>query len=92
MELREFMESLVGQRFNEQSLTKELRIHFHNEFDLVNITEQRIADDEDDDCSDWLFSFSVDDVDYDIYYLPMRKVGFDDAKFYITEVGFNENI
>ena len=90
MQVNEFLENLVGQRFNEQTLTEKLSNHFGQEVELVNITEERIANDDDDGFTDdWSFSFSIDDVDYDIFYLPMRKIGFDFAKFYITEVGFN---
>ena len=38
-----------------------------------------------------MFSFETEDlfVDGDIYFLPMRRVGFDGATMYITEIGYS---
>jgi hypothetical protein len=83
----EFLESLVSSRFNEQSLNKHLSEFFEVEVKVENISK------DDDDLADYNYIFNIDTkhlfIDIDIYFLKHRKVGFDDATFYITEVAYN---
>jgi hypothetical protein len=92
-EVVNFLESLVGQRFNTESLEAKLSEHFNEEIKVSNVSQARIdSGEEDDELADWNLMFdSTKDETYgyfDIYMLPMRRQGFDGATFYVTEVSY----
>ena len=80
------LETLVGQRFNEETLNKRLSDIFLWDVKVEDISykENGLAD------YNYVFSFGdADSVSYgfgDIYFLKMRREGFDGATFYVTEV------
>jgi len=92
-EIIEFLESLVHNRFSIESLNNKLSTFFGETIEVYNASQGRIDSGEDDDeLSDWnlMFNFEegADPVDVDIYFLPMRREGFDGATIYVTEVGY----
>ena len=92
-EVVKFLESLVGQRFNLDTLNANLSKHFNETIRVENVSQARIDSGEsDDELTDWNLMFdSTKDETYgyfDIYMLPMRRAGFDGATFYVTEVGY----
>lgn len=80
------LEGLVGQRFNEQTLNKRLSKLFECEVKVEDIS------DKEDELVDYNFVFGFGNADSelygygDIYFLKMRREGFDGATFYVTEV------
>ena len=89
-----FLNQLVHQRFSIENLNKKLSTFFGASIVVYNASQGRIDNGEDDDeLSDYnlMFSFETEDlfVDGDIYFLPMRRVGFDGATMYITEIGYS---
>jgi hypothetical protein len=80
------LETLVGQRFNEETLNKRLSDIF-----LWDVKVEDISDKE-DELADYNFVFGFGNADSelygfgDIYFLKMRREGFDGATFYVTEV------
>lgn len=91
-EVVEFLESLVGERFNTESLQAKLSEHFNEDIKVENVSQTRIDNGEEDELTDWNLMFDSEKDEtygyYDIYVLPMRRAGFDGATFYITEVGY----
>ena len=92
-EVVKFLDSLVGQRFNTDTLEAKLSEHFNEKIEIYNATQGRIdSGEEDDELSDWNLMFDSDKDEtygyFDIYMLPMRRPGFDGATFYVTEVGY----
>ena len=89
IEVINFLEDLVCKRFNLQSLTDEINKKFNTNIKIELKTDYP---DEEPECADFnlLGTLEIDDMlcDFDIYYLPMRREGFDGATFYITEVGY----
>ena len=91
-----FLENLVGKRFSIESLNKTLSDFFGTTIQVYNASQGRIDNGEDDDeLADWnlMFAYESQDenanpIDGDIYFLPMRREGFDGATMYITEVGY----
>jgi len=88
-----FLEELVHNRFSIDSLTENLTTFFGEKVEVYNASQGRIDSGEDDDgLVDWnlMFTFESEDllVDGDIYFLPMRREGFDGATMYVTEVGY----
>ena len=88
-----FLESLVHSRFSLESLNKKLSDFFGEKVEVYNASQSRIDNGEDDDAlADWNLMFAIEHeelfVDVDIYFLPMRREGFDGATMYITEVGY----
>ena len=91
-----FLEGLVHSRFSTETINEELSNFFGVKIEVCNVSQGRIDSGEDDDeLSDWnlMFAFESEDeasnpVDGDIYFLPMRREGFDGATMYITEVGY----
>lgn len=86
------LEDLVGKRFNKETLEAKLAEIFKQPITVEDISH------EDDELSDFnlLTEFGTSDEAelhgfVDIYFLPMRKAGFDGATWYITEinVGFD---
>ena len=80
------LETLVGQRFNEETLNKRLSDIFQWEVKVEDIS------DKEDELTDYNFVFGFGDADSelygfgDIYFLKMRNRGFDNSTFYVTEV------
>jgi|LakMenEpi03Aug12_release.lakeMendotaPanAssembly.Ray.scaffolds.fasta_scaffold506088_4 hypothetical protein len=80
------LEDLVGQRFNKETLEAKLSTIFKQPIIVEDISR------EDDELSDYnlLTEFGNADSELygyvDIYFLPMRKEGFDKAIWYITEI------
>lgn len=88
-----FLEGLVGQRFNMQSLNDKLEKVFKQKVELENTSLLREQENDDDDLADYNLMFNIEDGSeqsgfFDVYMLPMRRKGFDDADMYITEVGY----
>ena len=82
------LEALVGQRFNKASLEAELTRLFRQPTTVDDISK------DDDELCDYNFLTGFDNEEKeiygyaDIYFLPMRKEGFDGACYYITEVSW----
>ena len=81
------LETLVGQRFNEETLNKRLSDLFQWDVKVEDIS------DKEDELADYnfVFAFGKDEDSElygygDIYFLKMRREGFDGATFYVTEV------
>ena len=80
------LEELVWNRFNEETLNKRLSDIFQWEVKVEDIS------DKEDELSDYNFVFGFGDTDSelygygDIYFLKMRREGFDGSTFYVTEV------
>ena len=85
-EISNRLESLVGNRFTKESLEKTLSIIFDVDIALDDISK------EDDELADYNFigSFDIPERElygyFDIYFLKMRRPGFDGADIYVTEV------
>jgi hypothetical protein len=95
-EVVKFLESLVTQRYNMETLTKKLSEFFQEPIELENNTQARIDSGDftcDDDLpADYNLMFNLEREDqygyFDIYMLPMRREGFDGSTMYITEVAY----
>jgi hypothetical protein len=95
-EIKTFLEGLVHSRFNMDTLNAKVSEFFGTSIEVCNVSQERIDSGEDDDeLTDWnlMFAFESEDenanpVDGDIYFLPMRREGFDGATMYIAEVGY----
>lgn len=80
------LEVLVGQRFNEETLNKRLSDLFQWDIKVEDIS------DKEDELADYNFVFGFGNSDSelygfgDIYFLKMRREGFDGSTFYVTEV------
>ena len=88
-----FLEGLVHNRFNMDTLQAKLSEHFNEEIHVENVSQNRIdSGEEDDELVDWNLMFDSKNQEtygyFDIYILPMRRAGFDGATFYVTEVGY----
>ena len=90
-----FLENLVHKRFSEETLNKKLSEFFDRKIEVYNASQGRIDTGEDDDeLSDYNLMFNIengvfsDSGYYDIYMLPMRRKGWNDADMYITEVSY----
>ena len=81
-----YLEELVGKRFNEETLKHRLTDIFQWEVKVEDIS------DKEDELADYNFVFGFGDTDSelygfgDIYFLKMRREGFDGSTFYVTEV------
>ena len=76
-----------------QSLNDKLEKVFNQKVELQNTSLLREQENDDDDLADYNLMFNIEDGSeqsgfFDIYMLPMRRKGFDDADMYITEVGY----
>ena len=94
----EFLESLVHTRESIESLNKKLSKFFGENIEVYNASQGRIDNGEDDDeLSDFNLLFNIEGFAnpsagyFDIYFLPMRRAGFDGATMYITEVSYEFN-
>jgi hypothetical protein len=87
-EVVEFLENLVGQRFNLNTLNEVLSEEFGEDI------KSEIVNDNDDEntLTDWNIMFDSEKKEtygyFDIYMLKMRRPGFDGATFCITEIGY----
>ena len=86
-EVVKFLENLVHQRFNLETLNTELSKCFGEDVKAEFVDEENEAG-----LGDWNIMFNSEQEDtygyFDIYVLKMRNVGFDGAEFMITEVGY----
>ena len=86
IEIEVALEELVGQRFNKETLEAKLSTLFKQPITVEDTSR------EDDELSDYNLLTSFDNKEddlfgyVDIYFLPMRKEGFDGAVWYITEI------
>jgi len=92
-EIKTFLEGLVQQRFNMNTLNAKVSEFFGTNIEIDNVTQENLDCGNDDELADWNLMFNVEDGTdqsgfYDIYMLPMRREGFDEATMYITEVGY----
>jgi hypothetical protein len=82
------LECLVTGRFTIETLNEKLSKIFNEDIKVTDITDGK----NDDDTCDWNLLFSSKNEDtygfFDIYYLKMRKPGFDGSDIYITEVSY----
>lgn len=89
LEVIDFLEQLVHNRFSMESLNKKLSDFFGEPIEVV---EANLDDDDYNDLSDYNLMFNLEREDqygyFDIYMLPMRKEGFDGSTMYITEVAY----
>lgn len=90
-----FLEGLVHGRESIESLNKKLSEHFGEKIEVYNKTQDYInrgEEDPDDVLTDWNILFDSKKNEtfgyFDIYFLPMRRAGFDGATMYITEVSW----
>lgn len=80
------LHTLVGQRFNEQTLNERLSKIFNWDIKVEDIS------DKEDELVDYNYVFGFGNSESelygygDIYFLKMRREGFDGATFYVTEV------
>ena len=85
-DIRVGLEDLVQSRFNKETLQQRLTEIFGTTIELDDISR------EDDELADFNFlgHFDIPEKDlygyFDIYFLKMRRPGFDNADIYITEV------
>ena len=96
LEVIDFLEQLVHNRFSTESLNKKLSDFFGEPIEVENNTQARIeALDftcDEDLPADYNLMFNLEREDqygyFDIYMLPMRRKGFDGSTMYITEVAY----
>ncbi len=97
MSIIEQLEDLVHRRFNLKTLSEEVSKIFGKDVSIVNNTQIRLDNgdyDTDEDLSwDWNLMFNIEDGTensgfYDIYFLPMRRAGYNKENMYITEIGY----
>jgi len=94
----EFLEGLLHNRFSIETLNKKLSEFFEEKVEVFNASQGRIDSGEDDDeLTDWNLLFNIEGFSnpsagyFDIYFLPMRREGFDGATMYVTEVSYEFN-
>lgn len=87
-----FLERLVGERFNMITLKEVLSEFFKEDIKIENVSQQRLDKGMDDELTDYNLMFNSEKEKtygyYDIYMLPMRRVGYDGSDMYITEVDY----
>jgi hypothetical protein len=96
LEVIDFLEQLVHNRFNMETLNKKLSDFFGEPVEVENNTQDRIENLDftcDEDLpADFNLMFNLEREDqygyFDIYMLPMRRAGFDGSTMYITEVAY----
>jgi len=85
-DIRTNLEELVGSRFNKESLEQKLSELFEDKIVLEDISEKE------DELCDYNFvgGFDIPEKElygyFDIYFLKMRRPGFDSSDIYVTEV------
>jgi hypothetical protein len=96
LEVIDFLDKLVQNRFNMETLNKKLSDFFGEPIELENNTQARLDSGDftcDEDLpADYNLMFNLEREDqygyFDIYMLPMRREGFEGSTMYITEVGY----
>ena len=82
------LEDLVGKRFNKETLEAKLSEIFGHPAKVEDVSK------DDDELADFNRITNCDNTETDIYgyadiyYLPMRREGFDGSTFYVTEVSY----
>jgi hypothetical protein len=80
------LNNLVGNRFNENTLNEKLSKIFNEQIKVEDVSRN------DDELTDYNFLFVSEKEEthgyFDIYFLKMRKKGFDDSNIYISEIGY----
>jgi len=80
------LNNLVGNRFNENTLNEKLSKIFNEQIKVEDVSRN------DDELTDYNFLFESKNEEthgyFDIYFLKMRKTGFDNSNIYITEIGY----
>lgn len=85
-EVIKFLNDLVCQRFNEETLNQKLSKFFNEE---IQISDATVYDGESTDINYMFNSERQDTYGYfDIYALNMLNTGFDGANFYVTEISY----
>ena len=83
----DFLESVVGMRYNMESLTKVLSRYFDEVIKPMYANEEN-----DSESTDWNIMFDSHKEEtygyFDIYVLKMKQKGFDGSEFYVTEIGY----
>jgi uncharacterized protein with von Willebrand factor type A (vWA) domain len=83
-----FLESLVHNRFNIDTLNTKLSEFFNEKIEAEFVNEN----DDTNELADWNIMFDSKNEEtygyFDIYVLKHRKVGYDNADFYVTEIGY----
>ena len=92
-EIKTFLEGLVQSRFNMNTLNAKVSEFFGTKIEIINVSLENLDEGNNDELADWNLMFNIEDGTdqsgfYDIYFLPMRREGFDGATMYITEVGY----
>lgn len=78
-----FLDGLVYDRFNIDTLNKKLSEYFGHEVRAEFVENE---------CADWNILFDIDNGDvfgyFDLYVLKMKHAGLDGSTFMVTEVGY----
>ena len=84
LEVIDFLEQLVHNRFSMESLNKKLSDFFGEPIEVKETNSEDLAD------YNLIFNLEREDQYgyFDIYMLPMRREGFDGSTMYITEVAY----
>ncbi len=84
LEVIDFLEQLVHNRFSTESLNKKLSDFFGEPIEVQEANSEDLAD--------FNLMFNLENEYqygyFDIYMLPMLREGFDGSTMYITEVGY----
>lgn len=84
LEVIDFLEQLVHNRFSMESLNKKLSDFFGEPIEVKEANSEDLAD--------YNLMFNLEREDqygyFDIYMLPMRRTGFDGSTMYITEIAY----
>ena len=76
-----FLESLVYERYNIKTLNSKLSEYFKEDIKAEFASL-------DNELTDYNIMFETTHGDFDIYVLKMRRKGFDNSTFMITEIGY----
>lgn len=83
-----FLETLVHQRFNIETLNEKLSQYFNEKIEAEFVNEN----DDTNELADWNIMFNSENEEtygyFDIYVLKHRKIGYDNTEFYVTEIGY----
>jgi hypothetical protein len=87
-EIVNFLESLIGERYNIDTLNEYLSNKFGEKIEAEIVND----DDETNTLTDWNIMFNSEKEDtfgyFDIYMLKMRNDNLDGSTFYVTEIGY----
>ena len=84
LEVIDFLEQLIHNRFSMESLNKKLSDFFGEPIEVKEANSEDLAD------FNLMFNLEREDQYgyFDIYMLPMRREGFDGSTMYITEIAY----